>query len=80
MVGYSQGEFIALLISGANINPGLYLAYQTEWRNNPVVPANLREELPLDAGPARDNRVKAAFAMAPGDLPGFGMTQPGCGS
>jgi predicted dienelactone hydrolase len=45
-----------------------------------VVPAYLREELPLDAGPARDvrdGRVKAAFAMAPGDLPGFGMDEAG---
>ncbi len=34
----------------------------------------------LDVGPAldvRDARVKAAFAMAPGDLPGFGMDAAG---
>jgi predicted dienelactone hydrolase len=45
-----------------------------------VVPAYLREELPLDAGPARDvrdNRVKAAFAMAPGDVAEFGMNAAG---
>jgi predicted dienelactone hydrolase len=80
VAGHSQGGFTSLWIGGANINPDLYLAYQTGWKNNPVVPAYLRAELPLDAGPARDvrdNRVKAAFAMAPGDLPGFGMDEAG---
>jgi len=45
-----------------------------------VVPAHLRAELPLDAAPARDvrdSRVKAAFAMAPGDISGFGMDEAG---
>lgn len=67
-------------IGGAKVNPDLYLAYQTGWRNNPVVPASLRAALPLDAEPARDvhdARVKAAFAMAPGDLPGVGMDEAG---
>jgi predicted dienelactone hydrolase len=38
------------------------------------------QKLPLDAGPARDvrdSRVKAAFAMAPGDVPAFGMDEAG---
>jgi len=73
-------RFWSLWIGGAEVNPDLYLAYQTGWRNNPVVPAYLRHELPLDAGPARDvrdNRVKAVFAMAPGDVMGFGMDQAG---
>jgi predicted dienelactone hydrolase len=80
VAGHSQGGFTALWIGGARINPDLYLAYQTGWRNNPVVPAYLRAELPLDAGPARDvqdSRVKAAFAMAPGDVPAFGMDEAG---
>jgi predicted dienelactone hydrolase len=77
---HSQGGFTSLWIGGATINPDLYLAYQTGWKNNPVVPAYLRAELPLDAEPARnvrDSRVKGAFAMAPGDLPGFGMDEAG---
>jgi predicted dienelactone hydrolase len=80
VAGHSQGGFTSLWIGGAKINPELYLAYQTFWRNNPVVPAHLREQLPLDSGPARDvhdNRVKAIFAMAPGDLPSFGMDEAG---
>ncbi len=80
VAGHSQGGFTSFWIGGARINPDLYLAYQTGWRNNPVVPAYLRAELPLDAGPARDvhdSRVKAAFAMAPGDLPAFGMDADG---
>ena len=80
VAGHSQGGFTSLWIGGARINPELYLAYQTHWRNNPVVPAYLRAELPLDAEPARevqDSRVKAAFAMAPGDVTGFGMDEAG---
>jgi predicted dienelactone hydrolase len=80
VAGHSQGGFTSLWIGGAKINPELHLAYQTFWRNNPVVPAHLRAQLPLDVGPARDvhdKRVKAAFAMAPGDLPGFGMDEAG---
>lgn len=80
VAGHSQGGFTSLWIGGATVNPELYLAYQTFWRNNPVVPAHLREQLPVDAGPARDvrdKRVKAIFAMAPGDLPGFGMDEAG---
>ncbi len=80
VAGHSQGGFTSLWISGARINPNLYLDYQTGWRNNPVVPAHLRAELPLDAEPARDvrdNRIKAAFAMAPGDITGFGMDADG---
>jgi predicted dienelactone hydrolase len=80
VAGHSQGGFTSLWIGGARINPDLYLAYQTGWRNNPVVPAHLRAELPLDAEPARDvrdSRIKAAFAMAPGDITGFGMDADG---
>jgi predicted dienelactone hydrolase len=80
VAGHSQGGFTSLWAGGASINPDLYLAYQTRWRNNPVVPAHLREQLPVDAGPARDvrdSRVKAAFAMAPGDVAGFGMDEAG---
>jgi predicted dienelactone hydrolase len=80
VAGHSQGGFTSLWIGGAKVNPDLYLAYQTGWKNNPVVPAYIREELPLDSSPARDvqdSRVKAAFAMAPGDLPAFGMDEAG---
>jgi predicted dienelactone hydrolase len=80
VAGHSQGGFTSLWIGGAKVNPDLYLAYQTHWRNNPTVPAYLRKELPLDAGPARDvrdSRIKAAFAMAPGEITGFGMDEAG---
>ena len=49
-------------------------------KTNPVVPAYLREQMRIDAEPARDvrdDRVKAAFAMAPGDIQGFGMDAAG---
>ncbi|MDX6713150.1 MAG: hypothetical protein QOH96_4166, partial [Blastocatellia bacterium] len=45
-----------------------------------MVPAYLREQMRLDAKPVldlRDDRVRAAFAMAPGDIQGFGMDQAG---
>jgi predicted dienelactone hydrolase len=80
VAGHSQGGFTSLWIGGARINPDRYLAYQEKWKNNPVVPAHLRAELPLDAGPAidvHDDRIKAAFAMAPGDIVGFGMDEAG---
>jgi len=47
-----------------------------------AVPAYLRAEMAVDATPAlgvRDDRVKAAFAMAPGDVQGFGMDEAGLG-
>jgi predicted dienelactone hydrolase len=80
VAGHSQGGFTALWIGGANINPDLFLAYQRGWKNNQVVPAYLREQMQLDAKPAadvRDGRVKAAFAMAPGDIQWFGMDEAG---
>ncbi|MFM0508177.1 alpha/beta hydrolase family protein [Paraburkholderia sp. RL17-373-BIF-A] len=78
VAGHSQGGFTSLWIGGAMVNPDKYLAYQRAWKNNELVPASLRKELPLDAGPARkvyDRRVKAVVAMAPGDLQGFGMDE-----
>ncbi|MEA2263994.1 MAG: hypothetical protein QOJ51_6819 [Acidobacteriaceae bacterium] len=80
VAGHSQGGFAALWIGGAEINPDLFLRYQRGWKDNPVVPAYLREQMHLDAEPAsdvRDDRVKAAFAMAPGDVQGFGMDEAG---
>jgi predicted dienelactone hydrolase len=62
------------------VNADKYLAFQTGWRNNRMVPEHLRRELPLDAGPAlnvHDSRVKAAFAMAPGVVQAFGMDEAG---
>jgi predicted dienelactone hydrolase len=78
--GHSQGGFTALWLGGAKVNPDLFVAYQRGWKNNQVVPLYLREQMQLDAEPAvnvRDDRVKAAFAMAPGDIQGFGMDDAG---
>lgn len=80
VAGHSQGGFTALWLGGANINPQLFLQFQRGWKNNAMVPAYLREQMSPDAEPAlhvRDDRVKAAFAMAPGDIPGFGMDEAG---
>jgi len=80
VAGHSQGGFTALWIGGAKVNPDLFLAYQRGWKNNQVVPAYVREQMRVDAEPAldvRDDRVKAAFAMAPGDVQGFGMDAAG---
>ena len=80
VAGHSQGGFTSLWIGGAQVNPGLFLAFQCGWKNNESVPAYLRAQMRLDATPARhvhDNRVKAAFAMAPGDIQGFGMDEAG---
>ncbi len=43
-----------------------------------MVPAYLREQMSLDAGPAqgvRDGRVRATFAIAPGDIQAFGVDE-----
>ncbi len=80
VAGHSQGGFAAIWIGGAQINPDLFVAYQRGWKNNAMVPAYLREQMRLDAQPARDvgdARVKAVFAMAPGDIKGFGMDAAG---
>jgi predicted dienelactone hydrolase len=80
VAGHSQGGFTALWMGGAKVNPDLFLAYQRGWKNNQVVPSYLREQMRLDPGPAvdvRDGRVKAAFAMAPGDIQRFGMDEAG---
>jgi len=80
VAGHSQGGFTALWIGGAKINPDLFLKYQRGWKDNQVVPAYLREQMHLNAELARDvrdDRVKAAFAMAPGDIQGFGMDETG---
>lgn len=80
VAGHSQGGFTALWIGGAKVNKDKYLAFQRWWANNYMVPEHLRKELPLDAEPAlhvQDNRVKAVFAMAPGDIQGFGMDKEG---
>ncbi len=80
VAGHSQGGFTALWIGGAAVNPDKFAAYLRRWKNDPLVPASLRKDLPLDVRPAldvHDARVKAVFAMAPGDLPGFGMDEAG---
>ena len=80
VAGHSQGGFTSIWIGGARINPERFLEYQRGWKNNQMVPAYLRKQMRLDAEPARDvrdDRVKAAFAMAPGDIQGFGMDEAG---
>jgi len=80
IAGHSQGGFTSLWVGGARVNADKYLAFQTRWRNNLMVPEHLRAEMPLDPGPAldvRDGRVKAAFAMAPGIIQAFGMDEAG---
>jgi predicted dienelactone hydrolase len=80
VAGHSQGGFTALWLGGAEVNPELFRAYQRGWKNNEMVPAYVREQMSIDAKPAlgvRDTRVKAVFAMAPGDIQGFGMDAAG---
>ena len=80
VAGHSQGGFTSLWIGGANVNPDLFLKFQRGWKNNETVPAYVREQMKPDAEPARDlrdDRVRAAFAMAPGDIQGFGMDEAG---
>ena len=82
VAGHSQGGFTALWIGGAEVNPDLFVAYQRVWKNNQMVPAYLRDQMTIDAEPTRglrDDRVRAAFAMAPGDIQGFGMDAGGLG-
>ncbi|RFU49310.1 lipoprotein signal peptide [Paraburkholderia sp. DHOC27] len=80
VAGHSQGGFTSLWIGGATVNEEKYRSYLRRWKNDPLIPASLRKDLPLDPSPAlkvHDSRIKAAFAMAPGDLPGFGMDEAG---
>lgn len=80
VAGHSQGGFTALWVGGAEVDPAGFEAFQRIWAGNRVVPAYLREAMEIDAAPAlglRDERVKAAFAMAPGDVQGFGMDAAG---
>jgi predicted dienelactone hydrolase len=80
IAGHSQGGFTALWVGGAEVNPKLFADYQRNWRNNPLVPLYLRQQMPVDPAPAldvRDARVKAAFAMAPGIVQAFGMDEAG---
>ncbi len=80
VAGHSQGGFTALWVGGAMVNAQKYLAFQRGWRNNHAVPAYLRNNLPLDAGPAlhvHDPRIRAVFAMAPGVVQAFGMDAAG---
>lgn len=80
VAGHSQGGFTALWVGGAEVNRDRFLAFQTRWSRNRMVPEHLRREMPLDPEPAlkvRDARVKAAFAMAPGIVQAFGMDAAG---
>ncbi|MBB3754429.1 putative dienelactone hydrolase [Mycolicibacterium sp. BK634] len=80
VAGHSQGGFTSLWIGGARVDADRFLAFQQHWKNNLSVPADLREQMPLDPAPAlnvADPRIKAAFAMAPGDIKAFGMDEDG---
>jgi len=80
VAGHSQGGFTALWIGGATVDADRFLAFQRRWRNNKMVPEHLRADLPLDPAPAlavHDPRVRAVFAMAPGIVKAFGMTEAG---
>ncbi len=80
VAGHSQGGFTALWLGGAEVDPAKFVAYQKVWKSQAIVPAYLREQMSLDAASAqglRDDRIKAAFAMAPGDIQGFGMDAAG---
>jgi predicted dienelactone hydrolase len=82
VAGHSQGGFTALWAGGATVNAGKYLSFQKRWKDNRMVPAHLRRDLPLDPAPAldvHDPRIKAAFAMAPGIIQAFGIDEPGLG-
>jgi predicted dienelactone hydrolase len=83
VAGHSQGGFTSLWIGGAKVDADKYLAFQKGWKGNQMVPAHLRNALPLDAAPAldvHDTRIKAAFAMAPGIIKAFGMDEAGLGA
>ena len=80
VTGHSQGGFTSLWIGGAKVNRDKYLAFQQGWHNNKMVPAHLRDALPLDPEPAldvADPRIKAVFSMAPGIVKAFGMDDAG---
>lgn len=80
VAGHSQGGFTALWIGGARVNPERFLAFQRRFIDNPLIPQAIRRALPLDAMPAlniTDERIKAAFAMAPGIVQVFGMDADG---
>ena len=80
IAGHSQGGFTTLWIGGATVNPDVFLAYQRRWKESESLSAYLREQMQVDAESARDlrdGRVRAAFAMAPGDIQGFGMDEAG---
>lgn len=83
VAGHSQGGFTSLWVGGAKVNADKFLAFQRGWKNNRMVPAHLRAEMPLDPSPALDvgdARVKASFAMAPGIIQAFGMDEAGLGA
>ncbi|MDC8980953.1 lipoprotein signal peptide [Mycobacterium marinum] len=80
VAGHSQGGFTSLWLGGARVNPDRYLDFQRGVQSDPAIPAYLRTELPVDAGPAldvADSRIKAVFAMAPGMVKDFGMDADG---
>ena len=80
VAGHSQGGFTALWVGGARVNPDLFMNYQRGWKDNEMVPAYIRDQMKVDGEPVRDvhdTRIRAAFAMAPGDIQGFGMDESG---
>jgi len=87
VAGHSQGGFTALWVGGASVDPEKYLAFQRGWRNNPMVPEHLRNELPLDATPrarrarqARQGRICHGARNPPGFRHGRSRTAAAHGS
>ena len=80
VAGHSQGGMTALWVGGARINAEKFTNYQRARRNDPLIPEYFKKRLPVDASPAlnvHDKRIKAAFAMAPGVMQGFGFDEKG---
>jgi predicted dienelactone hydrolase len=80
VAGHSQGGFTALWIGGARVNAALFASYQRHFVDGPLIPGYLRRQMRVAPAPALhvdDARVKAAFAMAPGSVKGFGMDPDG---
>src|SRR5262249_37728456 len=80
VAGHSQGGFTSLWLGGARVNPQLYKAYQQDGKDNPSIPAFVRNQMPVDPTPAldvADPRIGAVFSMAPGVLKLFGMDEAG---
>jgi hypothetical protein len=82
VAGHSQGGFTALWVGGARVNPEKYLAFQRGWRNNPMVPEYLRNELPLDArrSTCTIRASRPCWRWRPASCRPSAWMRPGCGN